>query len=43
MVHGEKKKKRLTLVVEIEGDDRIMMIELLRKVKGECGEVIGCV
>ena len=35
-------EKRLTLVVEIEGTDRITMMELLRKVKEECGEVIGC-
>ena len=35
-------EKRLTLVVEIEGSDRTTMMELLRKVKEECGEVIGC-
>lgn len=35
-------EKRLTLVEEIEGEDRIAMVELLRKVKEECGEVIGC-
>ena len=44
--NGVKEKtifeKRLTLVVEIEGTDRITMMELLRKVKEECGEVIGC-
>ena len=43
--NGEKRKiyeERLTIMVEIEGDDRITMMELLRKVKEECGEVIGC-
>ncbi|XP_030294862.1 uncharacterized protein LOC115594757 [Sparus aurata] len=45
MDNGEKRKiyeKRLTIMAEIEGDDIITMMELLRKVKEECGEVIGC-
>lgn len=35
-------EKRLTVAVEIIGEDRITMMELLRKVKEECGMVIGC-
>ncbi|XP_077960200.1 uncharacterized protein LOC144409427 [Gasterosteus aculeatus] len=35
-------EKKLTLSVEIEGSDKTTMMELLRKVKEECGEVIGC-
>lgn len=35
-------EKRLTVLVEIEGEDRITMMELLKKVREECGVVIGC-
>lgn len=35
-------EKRLTVSVEIMGDDRVTMMELLKKVKEECGVVIGC-
>lgn len=35
-------EKKLTVMVEIIGNERITMMELLRKVKEECGEVIGC-
>lgn len=35
-------EKELTVLVEIVGNERITMMELLRKVKEECGEVIGC-
>lgn len=34
--------KNLTILVEIEGEDRITMMELLKKVSEECGAVIGC-
>lgn len=34
--------KGLTVLVEIEGDNRITMMEMLRKVKEECGAVIAC-
>lgn len=34
--------KRLTVLVEIVGEDRITMMELLKKVREECGVVIGC-
>lgn len=35
-------EKRLTVLVEIQGEDRITMMELLKKVRDECGVVIGC-
>lgn len=35
-------EKRLSVLVEIEGEDRITMMELLKKVREECGVVIGC-
>ncbi|KAI2644572.1 Gag polyprotein [Labeo rohita] len=35
-------EKRLTVLVEIVGEDRITMMELLKKVREECGVVIGC-
>lgn len=34
-------ERRLTVLVEIEGEDRVTMMELLKKVRDECGEVIG--
>ncbi len=34
--------KELTVLVEMEGEDRISMMELLKSVKEECGGVIGC-
>lgn len=39
---GRSYEKKLTVMVEIVGNERITMMELLRKVKEECGEVIGC-
>ena len=35
-------EKELTIEVEIQGEDRVTMMELLRKVKEECGTVIAC-
>ena len=34
--------KELTVEVEIEGEERITMMQLLRKVKEECGTVLAC-
>ncbi len=43
---GEQRRrnyeKQLTVLVEIEGEDRITMMEVLKKVREECGVVIGC-
>ena len=39
---GRSYEKKLTVLVEIVGNERITIMELLRKVKEECGEVIGC-
>lgn len=39
---GRIYERQLTLLAEIDGEDNITMMELLRKVKEECGEVIGC-
>lgn len=42
---GQRKRhyeKRLTVLVEIEGEDRLTMMEILKKVREECGVVIGC-
>lgn len=38
----EKYSKELTVEVEVEGTEKISMMELLKGVKKECGEVIGC-
>ncbi|CAM4557585.1 unnamed protein product [Leuciscus chuanchicus] len=38
----EKYSKELTVEVEVEGTEKIFMMELLKGVKKECGEVIGC-
>jgi len=38
----EKYSKELTVEVEVEGTKKISMMELLKGVKKECGEVIGC-
>ena len=35
-------EKELTIEVEIQGEDRVTMMELLKKVKEECGNVIAC-
>lgn len=35
-------EKELTVEVEIQGEDRVTMMELLKKVKEECGNVIAC-
>ncbi|ROL44208.1 hypothetical protein DPX16_20863 [Anabarilius grahami] len=35
-------EKKLTVLVEIEGEERVTMMELLKKVREECGVVIGC-
>lgn len=35
-------EKKLTVEVDIEREDRVTMMELLRQVKEECGAVIGC-
>ncbi len=35
-------EKRLTVLVEIVGEDRITMMQLLKKVREECGVVISC-
>ncbi len=39
---GRNYEKKLTVLVEIEGEDRITMMELLKKVREDCGVVIGC-
>lgn len=41
---GEKKvyEKKLTVEVEIDGEDRISMMDLLNKVKDVCGRIVGC-
>ncbi len=43
-VRGDERSygKELTVLVEMEGEDRITMMELLKSVKEECGGVIGC-
>lgn len=38
----EKYSKDLTVEVELEGTGKISMMDLLKGVKKECGEVIGC-
>ncbi len=38
----EKYSKELTVEVEVEGTENISMMDLLKGVKRECGEVIGC-
>ncbi len=38
----EKYSKELTVEVVVEGDANISMMDLLRGVKMECGEVVGC-
>lgn len=38
----EKYSKELTVEVEVEGTENISMMELLKGVKKECGDVIGC-
>lgn len=38
----EKYSKELTVEVELEGTEKISMMNLLKGVKKECGEVIGC-
>lgn len=35
-------QKKLTVLVEIVGEDKITMMELLKKVREDCGVVIGC-
>ena len=35
-------EKELTIEVDIQGEDRVTMMELLKKVKEECGIVIAC-
>ncbi|XP_059403139.1 uncharacterized protein LOC132134798 [Carassius carassius] len=37
-----KYNKELTVEVEVEGNEKISMMDLLKGVKKECGEVIGC-
>lgn len=43
---GEQRRRNyekwLTVLVEIEGEDRITMMEVLKKVREDCGVVIGC-
>lgn len=39
---GRVYERKLTVAVEIEGDERVTMMELLKKIKDECGNVIGC-
>jgi len=43
-MRGEERSygKELTVLVEIEGEDRITMMELLKSAKEECGGVVGC-
>ncbi|XP_026121503.1 uncharacterized protein LOC113101986 isoform X2 [Carassius auratus] len=44
-VQGKSKgkyNKELTVEVEVEGTEKISMMDLLKGVKKECGEVIGC-
>ncbi len=38
----EKYSKELNVEVEVEGAEKISMMDLLKGVKKECGEVIGC-
>ncbi|MGL5231959.1 MAG: hypothetical protein ACRC7W_01330 [Fusobacteriaceae bacterium] len=38
----EKYSKELTVEVEVEGTEKISMLDLLKGIKKECGEVIGC-
>lgn len=38
----EKYSKELTVEVELEGTEKVSMMDLLKGVKKECGEVIGC-
>lgn len=38
----EKYSKELTVEVELEGTEKISMMDLLKGVKKDCGEVIGC-
>ncbi len=38
----EKYSKELTVELEVEGAENISMMDLLKGVKKECGEVIGC-
>ncbi|ROL41438.1 hypothetical protein DPX16_6836 [Anabarilius grahami] len=38
----EKYTKELTVEVEVEGTEKISMLDLLKGIKKECGEVIGC-
>lgn len=40
--HHEKYSKELTVEVEVAGTEKISMMDLLRGVKKECGEVVGC-
>ena len=35
-------EKELTIEVEIQGEERVTMMQLLKKVKEECGTVIAC-
>ncbi len=38
---GRNYEKKLTVLVEIEGEDRITMMELLKKVREDCGWLSG--
>ncbi|ROL44211.1 hypothetical protein DPX16_3682 [Anabarilius grahami] len=38
----EKYSKELTVEVEVEGTEKNSMLDLLKSIKKECGEVIGC-
>lgn len=39
---GQTYERRLTELVEIEGEDGVTMMELFKKVRDECGVVIRC-
>ena len=39
---GRTYNKELTIEVEIQGEERVTMMEMLKKVKEECGTVIAC-
>lgn len=39
---GRTYERKLTVIAEIEGEDVISTMELLKAVKEECREVIGC-
>ena len=41
-VSAKKYERELTAEVEIEGEQSISIMDLLKNIKKECGEVLGC-